>query len=125
MPAFRIERDGNLDLAFNGEKLADISSREPGEAPPLEGQPLPGFHRWTEIRIYRTSTGKYVTEMIGRSIVDGERDRIDVRVHHQPGDVPDGLRRQPKNYLTKLALEALDEAAENDPALRGIVVEEI
>lgn len=114
MPAFRIQRDGDLDLSFEGELLVDMHSRD-----------VPEMERWTEIRIYRSASGKYVTEMIGRSVVPGERDRVDVRVHSHPGDVPDGLRRQPKNYLTKMALDALDLAAEKDPTLRGIVVEEI
>lgn len=114
MTTYRIERDGELDLSFDGELLADLSSRDSDEQ-----------DRWTEIRIYRTTTGKYVTEVIGRSVMDGEHDRIDVQVHHRAEDVPDGLRRTRKNYLTKLVLDALDDAATQDPALRAANVENI
>jgi hypothetical protein len=113
MTHFRIERTGSLDLEFEGMLLADISSRE--EASP----------RWTEIRIYRTSRGSYVTEMIGATTVPGERERRDVKVLNDPTEIPEALKRQPRGYLTILALEALDLAAEKDPALRPVATERI
>lgn len=51
-------RDGRTRvIEFDGELLADVSSRRPG-AP-----------RWTELRLYRTDGGVYVLEKIGASTV--------------------------------------------------------
>lgn len=110
---FRLERTGALDIEFEGSVLADLSSREDDA------------DRWTEIRIYKSSTGRYVTEVIGRTIVPGERDRVDVRVVELPEDLPVALQRQPRGYLTLLAREALDVAAEHDPTIRPAVTERI
>lgn len=118
MDRYRLPRPGQLDLAFEGVLLADISSRDE------EHQ-----ERWSEIRIYKTSTEKYVTEMIGKSIVRGERDRVQIHVADTPAEVIEGLKRtRPSDglrYLTNLGLEALDMAAEKDPALAPRTVEMI
>lgn len=116
MEPFRIERTGALDLEFEGELLADVSSR-------LDNAP-----RWTEVRIYRTSTGRYVTEQIGLSVYASEKERRDVRVVESPDDLPKALERvsnDGRSYLTKTVLDALDEAAERDPAIRGVTTERI
>jgi hypothetical protein len=52
-------RDGMQPVTFAGEQLATASSQ-------VDDNPLP---RWTELGIYRTVTGKYVLEKIGRSDV--------------------------------------------------------
>jgi hypothetical protein len=113
MQHFRIERTGALDLEFEGTVLTDLSSQEDN------------IPRWTEIRIYKTSRGSYVTEMVGATTVSGERERRDVKIVNSPAELADALKRQPRGYLTKLALEALDEAAENDPDIRPAVTERI
>jgi hypothetical protein len=109
MTAFRIERSGALDLEFNGELLADVSSR-------LDNQP-----RWTEVRIYKTSSGKYVTETLGLSEYRGERERRDVQIVDNVPGLVTALHRTGeggRRYLTKTALDALDEAALQDPAIK-------
>jgi hypothetical protein len=107
---YRIERSGALDLEFDGELLADVSSR-------LDKQP-----RWTTVRIYRTSTGRYVTEVLGQSEIRGERERREVHVVDNAPDVIKALHRKSedgtRSYLTKTALDALDEAATKEPSLR-------
>lgn len=108
MATFRIPRPGQVDLAFNGTLLTDQSSQD--DRP-----------RWTEIRIYRTESGKWVTEQVGRSEVRGEVDRYAVAVCDTPVTVRTSL--QPNGYLTELALEALDRAAEADPDLGAITTE--
>jgi hypothetical protein len=68
--------------------------------------------RWTEIRIYRTNSGKWVTEMVGRTKHSHEVDRRKATVCETAEQVPTSLPRTGStNYLTHLALEALREAA--------------
>ena len=126
MTAYRLTRAGDVDLEFTGECLADTSSRERADQP-----------RWSEVRIYRTDSGKYVTEMIGRSIVPGEIDRINVQVVDQPDGIRAALARKGDNrytkvpgnpnrpYLTELAIEAMEAAGERDEAIKATLVERI
>lgn len=111
MTLYRIERSGALDLEFDGELLADVSSRLDKKAP-----------RWTEVRIFKTSTGRYVTEVLGLSEMRGERERREVHVVEDAAGVIKALHRKSddgnREYLTKTALDALDEAALKDPTLR-------
>lgn len=120
--SFRIARQGAVDLTFDGVLLAEESTRDE-----------PGQTRWTEVRIYRTDTGKYVTETVGRSTRRGETDRITVFVHDSPADVPAGLRRKGRSALTgqdtmfipNVALDALTTAGKADPALADVLTESI
>lgn len=106
MQEYRLRRVNDVELVFNGELLADVSSRERGST------------RWTEIRIYRTDSHKYVTEIVGKSTHPGEVDLITVKVASNPDDVKVTLRRKDQfEYLTKTALEALEVAAQRDPAI--------
>lgn len=126
MSAFRLTRAGAVDLEFTGECLADLSSRESNTQP-----------RWSEVRIYRTESGKYVTEMVGRSIVPGEIDRINVQVVEQAEGIREALARKGDNrhtkvpgnpnrpYLTELAIEAMQAAGEKDEAIAATLVERI
>lgn len=105
---------------FDGELLADRTSGYPGAS------------RWLETRVYRTTSGKYVTEMIGRSRVAGEQDKITVNVYDNPADVRLGFLRtrhsgplKGQQYLTVQAEETIRTAATVDPALNGALVERI
>lgn len=117
MQEFRLIRPGNIDLVFSGICLSNVSSRE-------STQQL----RWTEIRVYRTSTGRYVSEIVGRSIVKSERDRIKVTVAGNPDELKKSLTRvSPEigEYLTDLAIDALTEAGKHDPSIAAIMVERV
>lgn len=109
MDHYILERYNRPALEFDGEILAGASTHQEGD------------ERWQEVRIYRTETGKYVTEMIGRSLVEGETDIIQVYVFDNPADVRNGLYRRggDRRFLTDTAYNVLVEAAEKDP---GIVV---
>lgn len=48
-------RDGNRVLKFEGELLAESSSRQPGQ------------HRWVEFQLYRTRSGSYVLGRTGQT----------------------------------------------------------
>jgi hypothetical protein len=63
-----IERDNQPNLKFHGALLASA-------APDYRGQ-----ERWREYRVYKTGGGKYVFTRIGRSVIDGERDKFEAEV---------------------------------------------
>jgi hypothetical protein len=105
MMHYRVERTNDIPLEFDAELLADVSSKG------MTGNVL---SRWTEHRIYRTSTNVYVVETVGRSVVNGEIDRCAAVVVDQAREIPAALRA-PRSYLTLLAKEALDHANLRDP----------
>lgn len=119
MTEYRLPRAGDVDLIFTGECLADVDSKEPHST------------RWSEVRIYRTDSHKYVTETVGRSNLtraDGspEDDFFTVRVVDRADQVKVALKRRDEiEYLTNLALEALEIAAESDPDIARSMVERI
>jgi hypothetical protein len=121
MSQHRLQRPGRVDLAFEGELLADATSH------------MAGQQRWQELRLYRTDSGKYVLEEIGRTEVPHEIDHRRVWVLDTPGEVRTKLERRGTlestgkevTYLTHTALDLLDEASEKDPSIRQIAVEEI
>lgn len=86
---------------------------------------------WSEVRIYRTDSGKYVAESLGMHVTSPTRGRV--RVVDTAGEVPDALKRRgfsrqdrkEVEYLTDLAVKALELAATKDDALAGVVVERI
>lgn len=117
MKSYRLHRENDIDLLFTGRELANVSSRDPNAA---------AFPRWTEIRIYRTESGKYVVEQVGRSTVRNEVDRVTIKVANTAAEVPIALRRRDEvEYLTYLALDALDLAASTDDELAQAMVEKI
>ncbi len=116
MTLFRLTRRGGVPLEFEGRILADETSRR-------DDQP-----RWSEVRLYLTDNGAYVSEVTGRSILNGERDLTEVRVTTDPAQVREDLMRKTrdgKTYLTDVALLALTVAADEDPHLRNALVERI
>jgi hypothetical protein len=121
---FRLPRAGDVDLEFDGDLLADESTK--GDS---RGARHVDHSRWTEIRIYRLSSGDgWVTESVGKSSRKGEVDRPRVAVCRTPGEVQRTLRRRPdsdESYMINAAVDALDEAAEHDERLRSVTVEEI
>lgn len=103
---FVIERTNDIPLEFDGDLLADVTSRE---------RLLP-HSRWTEHRIYRTTTDVYVVETVGCSTFPSEIDRANAVVCDTAKDIPAALKA-PRTYLTLLAREALDLANMKDPAV--------
>lgn len=116
MQTFQVPRADNVDLVFDGVLLAEINSHD-GRRP-----------RWTELRIYRTTDGRYVTERIGRTSVEGEHDRVFTNVYENPADIRQGfLRPRPGQrdvwYMNDLAIECIELAAEQDQAVSAALVE--
>lgn len=104
MTYFRLERTSDIPLEFDGELLADVTSRDP----------ILRHSRWTEHRIYRTSTNVYVVETVGCSTFPSEIDRATAVVVDHAKEIPAALKA-PRTYLTLLAREALDQANLRDP----------
>lgn len=110
-----VPRMGDVPLAFDGDLLSERSSRRDGVS------------RWTEVRVYSTVTGLWVTELVGRSTLPGQVDRRTVTVCRTPTEVRAGLMR-PGNgapYLTDLAFDALEDAIDKDPRLDAAAEERI
>ncbi len=63
MKEITFPRDGDRPLRFVGEEIVSVSSQAEGK------------DRWTELVVYRTSTGKFVLHSIGCSDREGEDDR--------------------------------------------------
>lgn len=101
---FTVQRRDGAALIFDGTLLANFTTA--GD----------GFARWSELRIYRTEAGTYVTEQLGCSRIPGETTFRKVFSCEDQAAVVRSLRRNGKRgpYLTDLALDAL-EAADIDP----------
>lgn len=115
---YRLERPGDVAVAFEGVLLADVSSQE-----------NPGQPRWAEVRIYRTSTNRYVTETVGKSMYRDEDDRINIRVVDEASQLQDALKRKNirtgTEWLTNLAVEALKAAGVQDENIALTLTEEV
>lgn len=112
----QIERDADLPLAFTGEVIAEAHSYETGKL------------RWTELTLYRTSSGKYVLHEEGITEVDDEDDRSSAYVSEDAGELIASLYKvnaRGKRYLTKLAQELVARAAVADPGIRAHYVVEV
>lgn len=70
--SYSLKRDTGPDIAFYGEKIAEVDSRDYK----LGAQQL----RWCEMVMYKTESGKIVVSISGRSKVPGEVDRLKVKV---------------------------------------------
>lgn len=64
MIEIRLKRDNNTDLVFTGRLVARVTS-DPSE---FGG-------RWTELKVYETRGGQYVSQSLGLTEIPGEHDR--------------------------------------------------
>lgn len=123
MEKFRLENDGARDVAFAGVKLSEESDHS------YQG---PRQNRWLEVRIYRTATGRYVVEQVGRTCWQGESDRHAVTICADAAAVLAALGGnddRDDDYhdrgISAVARDALAAAGEKDPALAAVAVEEV
>lgn len=75
-----LERTGKADLTFKGRELAATTSNPDGIK-----------ERWTELKVFKTVSGKYVTQILGFSNIKGEVTRSTVDVADNPEDIPNLL----------------------------------
>ena len=66
MKRYKLERDGDVDVTFEGDLVASVDSRKYGTV-------KPDADRWSEIRLYKTASGKIVAHEIGNTKMPGER----------------------------------------------------
>lgn len=109
MRTYRLRRTNQSDLKFTGERLASVSTKAARTA------------RWTEIRIYKTDTNRWVTEVVGKSIMDNEFDISKVTVSDTSEELRHSLLRtvDGRTFMSDIALEALDAAAAADPTIES------
>ena len=115
MAQHEVERDGQRDLRFEGELLAEVSDREHSG---------PKSNRWTEVRIYRTGGGRYVVATTNRTQWQGEWDKHDATVCETLGEVMDALTDD-QGVLGRAEKEALQAACEIDETLRELEYEDV
>jgi len=97
---FVLERQGEPDLRFNGELLAEASSRLD------ESQ-----ERWAELYAYRSNGGKLVGRSVGRSVKPGEIDLADCAVFENEVELMQwfGNGRLAKGLYRTMGLESVED----------------
>ncbi|MBN2493911.1 MAG: hypothetical protein JXR96_04905 [Deltaproteobacteria bacterium] len=100
-----LRRDGKRSLRFEGELLAECSSKS---------HTGPNQNRWTEIDIYQTKAGKHVVQIVRRTCWQGEHDTYQAELCEEPEDVYRFLVDAEDGLLTDLAKQALKEAGLDD-----------
>lgn len=116
MDTFDLPRDGETNLAFEGELLALVSTESDRKM------------RWSEYSIYRTASGKWVVAGVGRSRHPEEDDWFWARVVETPAEVREAFYRvRPETdgvrFLPRSAARLLEEAADADPELDEVTYE--
>ncbi len=82
MEEFKLTRTGKPPLAFTGELLAQVSSKQ--HQGPLQ-------NRWHELAVYRTAGGKFVGAVTFRTVWQGESDRHTAEHADTPAELVDAL----------------------------------
>lgn len=92
--SYSLKRDTGPDVAFYGEKIAEVDSRDYKRGARQE--------RWTEMVMYKSGSGKIVVSISGRSIVPGEVDRLKVKVCE---DIEEVFKKVGFSHLAKALYE--------------------
>lgn len=79
---FTLSRTGDRLLRFEGEMIAEVSSRRADK---------PNDNRWHEIRLYRTRGGQYVLAITFRTRWQDEQERLYAIVCNSPDEVRNKL----------------------------------
>jgi len=119
----RIHRPNHVDLLFTGTLLSEVSSEF--DAPP-RGETT--RMRWQTVRLFRSVTGRYIIEEIGHSKFPHEKPFVKVCDLDTPADVRKffvRVNKHQQSYLTDLAVQILEEAAENDPDMVSALTESV
>lgn len=93
-----LERRGARPVRFEGELVGEASSW------------VSGARRWTEVRIYALSGGRWVAETVGRSVVLGECDFPDAEVCAGIEPLIEFLMSGEDGYLGRVSRAALESA---------------
>lgn len=101
MTEITLPRDGDRDLRFTGELIAEASSSANNVRSDYSGAP----GRWAELALYRTASGKLVAQEVGRTQWEGEHDRHSAWVCETEAEVIDALGT---GWLAKMLYEAAE-----------------
>ncbi|MBT9156283.1 MAG: hypothetical protein DDT37_01268 [Firmicutes bacterium] len=115
MGKYTITRDGQKDLRFTGEKLADADNKW------VAGQEQ---NRWQAVALYKTASGEYVLMENYYTLWQGETDRCGATVCETAQEVLDALTTE-EGVLSDLDKELLQNAAKVDVAFDGLWLEEL
>lgn len=110
MDEYTITRDGQRDLKFTGEKLAEVNNKW------VAGREN---NRWHELTLYRTAGGKYVLQEVYRTMWQGELDSNSATICDTAEEVLAALTNE-EGTLHNLDKELLQQAARNDQAFAGL-----
>ena len=86
---FVVPRDGMSDLKFRGQLVAKVDTYDPHH--PIDVDPVrnvvthQGSRRWKEWAIYRTETGTFVCQKLGRTRMPSEVDQSEAKVVGKEG----------------------------------------
>lgn len=128
MTTYRLERVSAVDLVFEGELLAEVTTDE-GSAANI-ARSRDGEDRWQEVRVYRTDRDFWVVEHMGGSRVPGETARIRATACRSVDDVRRAITftdrdDRTRRYVTDLSFEAVSLASQADPRLADVLVEHV
>lgn len=115
---------------FTGELVGEGTSHRTSHLHAPTERPAPGVRcsgcRWTETRIFFSDTDdSYIVQTIGRSVLEGEEDKVKTTWAEEARDVIEALLLPPPRHVTRSShqrqlelpqpsLQALVQAAEND-----------
>ncbi len=118
MENYIVKRDGQRDLKFTGEIIGAASSRW------LAGKEQ---NRWTEVKIYKTQSGKFVVETINYTQWQGELNNYRAEICDNPLQAMEELSYTEDGsfYFSGVGKEALEEAIKEVPELAAALYEEI
>lgn len=109
-----VKRTTDRDLNVSGEILVEVTGEKPGS------------ERWTELRLYKTSGGRYVLARERRTVKGGETNIYEAVVCVGARAVLDALYDEHQTGgLGRLDKELLERAAEKDDEFKHILTENV
>ena len=81
-------------------------------------------NRWTQVTIWKTSTGKYVARVSRFTCWQGENDSHDAEAFQTPTEVIEYLKGD-EGHLGRVSQEAIEDACKEDPEFAKAFVVEV
>lgn len=115
MEKHTIKRTGLPPVVFYGKEIASANNHIGPNGP---------RNRWFQVEIYQTKGGRYVASFFYYTQWQGESDHVTANSFDTASEVIDWLRlKDDDGLLGEVGQEAVEEAAENDPAFAAAWVE--
>ena len=117
MQNYTVKRDGLPPIVFTGEKIGHGTTKS------VNG---PGQNRWTEVDIYRTQGGKYITYVGRMTIWQGESDRRSATSKSAAEEIIQWLKDDAESdTLGDASQEAVEDDVKTDPKFAEAWVEKV